>query len=324
MGWVNSVRRCCRLPYAWVANRLSAPILVLLYHRVCELPQDPHALAVSPQNFRDHMEWLRARFPIVTFDQDWSSLKEPGVCITFDDGYADNVTNALPILEELGLHATFFITTGMIDSDREFWWDELEQLLASGAETPPQLSLQHGSTRLVLDTATPTDRQHSYRVLHTLLRPLIHSEQQHLLENIRHWAGHTAGTARASHRTLSRTQLHRLAMSPSAAIGAHCLEHNVLARLAPADQRTQIQASQARLSNLTAQPVTTFAYPYGGRHDFNRASLDICREIGFRRVAANIPGLAYPWTNAMRIPRQVVRDWPIARFERWMQWAWLR
>jgi peptidoglycan/xylan/chitin deacetylase (PgdA/CDA1 family) len=43
--------------------------------------------------------------------------------ITFDDGYRDNFDNAAPILERLGLPATFFVATGFIGTDEVAWWD---------------------------------------------------------------------------------------------------------------------------------------------------------------------------------------------------------
>ena len=54
------------------------------------------------------------------------------VVITFDDGYRDNLLVAKPILEEHGLPATVFVTTGYVGSNRDFWWDELESLLRGG------------------------------------------------------------------------------------------------------------------------------------------------------------------------------------------------
>ena len=55
------------------------------------------------------------------------------MAITFDDGYADNAKLAGPILEGLGMPATFFITAGVVGSGREFWWDRLANLLLSSS-----------------------------------------------------------------------------------------------------------------------------------------------------------------------------------------------
>src|SRR5689334_4536799 len=80
-------------------NLVDSPVVILLYHRVTTLPADPQLLAVSPDNFRAHLKFLKENFPVVRFEDDWSEVKKPAVAITFDDGYADNALEALPILE---------------------------------------------------------------------------------------------------------------------------------------------------------------------------------------------------------------------------------
>lgn len=323
MGWVNHVRRWGKLPYALVANRLATPVLVLLYHRVCELPSDPQSLAVSPERFRRQLQLIREHYPVVRFGDDWAALDHPAVCITFDDGYADNVTKALPIIEELSLHATFFITTGMVGSMQEFWWDELERLLLISRERPSRLALQHQDLSVDFDTDSPSASRQAYTALHRLLRPLPQAARERLLSQLRDWAGVTA-TGRETHRALSTEQLRQLGTSPHAGVGAHTVSHDVLSTLPPGEQRRQIETSVIQLSDMLEQPVTTFAYPYGGRRDFTPVSLQICRDLGLARCAANVPGIAYPWSDPVRIPRQVVGNWDLPEFSRWLRWAWTR
>src|SRR5439155_230903 len=108
-----------------VTARLTEPIgLVLLYHRVTNLQDDPQSLAVKPENFRAHITYLRDRCRLVPFDEIGDNLERGtvSVAITFDDGYADNFIEAAPIIESIGVPVTFFITTQHIGSDREFWW----------------------------------------------------------------------------------------------------------------------------------------------------------------------------------------------------------
>src|SRR4051794_28319151 len=109
-----------------IRNAAAPPVVVLIYHRVTVLADDPQLLAVSPDKFRAQLEILK-RYPILRFEDDWSKVRQPSIVITFDDGYADNHREALPILTEYGLPATFFVTAGAVGSNSEFWWDELER-----------------------------------------------------------------------------------------------------------------------------------------------------------------------------------------------------
>ena len=108
-------------------------------------------MAVTPLQFQEQLEVLAARYHVVSLHELAHGIRGRRrgalpVAITFDDGYADNLHAALPRLEARGLPATFFITTGYVDSGRAFWWDELEQLVSC----PPKLATRRagaGSSR---------------------------------------------------------------------------------------------------------------------------------------------------------------------------------
>ena len=96
------------------ANCFGQPVVVLTYHRVAVLRDDPEQLAVSPDRFRRQLEFLRSNYPILRFDEPWGKPERMSFVITFDDGYADNLTAALPILREFDCPAAFFICAGAI------------------------------------------------------------------------------------------------------------------------------------------------------------------------------------------------------------------
>lgn len=101
---------------------------ILLYHRVADVTDDPHQLSVSKLNFQKHVEWLTHNtrvVPLATLVHNlMHNIVSPRlVSITFDDGYADNYRNALPILRAHNAPATFFVTTGKIGDTKPFYWD---------------------------------------------------------------------------------------------------------------------------------------------------------------------------------------------------------
>ncbi|MEJ2648984.1 MAG: polysaccharide deacetylase family protein, partial [Sedimentisphaerales bacterium] len=151
-------------------NLFDPPVVVLLYHRVTALPSDPQLLAVSPDNFRAHMQFLKNNFSVVRFEEDWVKVKKPALAITFDDGYADNAREALPILEEMGMPATFFVSSGTIGTWQEFWWDELEHLLRGDHSCPERFELVDHRIGKVWPTATAPERQMLFEELQPLMR----------------------------------------------------------------------------------------------------------------------------------------------------------
>lgn len=128
-------------------KRSSTPgTLVLMYHRVAAVPVDPWQIAVSPGNFEEQLRVLEENYHVIPVPELITRLREGTlsagtVCLTFDDGYADNYFTALPLLEKYWCPATFFVVTGSVGQKEGFWWDTLGDLLLNTAELPEALSI---------------------------------------------------------------------------------------------------------------------------------------------------------------------------------------
>ncbi|MCX6800315.1 MAG: polysaccharide deacetylase family protein [Candidatus Falkowbacteria bacterium] len=112
-----------------VNNWFSKPSIILFYHRVASIENDPNLLSVNPENFEKQLLYLKDHFKIISLKElakriSSKKIVKGLVAITFDDGYVDNLTNALPILEKLQVPATIFVTAGKIGSSEPFYWDE--------------------------------------------------------------------------------------------------------------------------------------------------------------------------------------------------------
>lgn len=316
------LRRTALMPRNWLLNRIDPPVVVLLYHRVGTLAEDPQMLAVTPENFRQQLRYLRERYPILRFEDDWSGISRPSVAITFDDGYADNLHEALPILEEVGVPATFFVTSGYVGSSREFWWDDLERIIGGTPSLPERFSLDDRDFGRNWPTGTAAERETLFRQLHPLMKKLTPERRDGWLEQLRRWAA-VSEQGRGTHRSLTQEELRRLAASFWVTIGAHTVTHTPLSSLTPERQREEIVRSRHDLEEWLGRPVPVFSYPFGARCDYDRASVRICREAGFARVAANVAGQAHRWTDPLQVPRQLVRNWPVDEFAARMKEFWL-
>ncbi|MFH1021401.1 MAG: polysaccharide deacetylase family protein, partial [Pseudomonadota bacterium] len=170
-------------------NIISNPVVVLCYHRVARMKSDLNALAVTPDNFRSHLEYLKRTFPIVRFEQEWPTVNRPSVAITFDDGYADNLEVALPIIEEAGVPVTFFVSTAAIDSGDEFWWDALERLVLGDSGYPGEFTAHDPRGKTTWPSATLAERKALFREVHSLLLDASAEQRLDWLRQIRAWAG---------------------------------------------------------------------------------------------------------------------------------------
>ncbi len=124
-------------------------LTVVTYHQVKDPADDGSSVGIAA--FRQQMEYLRDAYRVAPLKEAVRRLARKGsaerlVAITFDDGYLDNATTAAPVLHELGLPTTFFVSTDMIGSERPFphdalrgrerqphmTWDDLRSLIAQG------------------------------------------------------------------------------------------------------------------------------------------------------------------------------------------------
>lgn len=110
--------------FFWILSfgaNLGARAVILMYHSIADRPG--HFNSVSPAVFREQMDYLKAKgFPVISLETlvshlEKGELPEGAVVITFDDGYRDNYTEALPVLRENGFPATVFVVTGRIGSN---------------------------------------------------------------------------------------------------------------------------------------------------------------------------------------------------------------
>ncbi|MGB7925673.1 MAG: polysaccharide deacetylase family protein [Pyrinomonadaceae bacterium] len=328
------VRERLRRSPQWLRNKLAPGGLILMYHRVADLPSDPFSLAVSPQHFAEHLEALRKHSRPTSLRQLTESLqhgKSPrrAVVVTFDDGYTDNLSNAKPLLERYDVPATAFVTTGHIGEGREFMWDELERLLLRPGRLPETLSMKvQGNARewrlgeaavyseddyqrhrrwKAEERDDPSERHTLFRSLHKLLKPLPESEQQSSLDQLLAWADATAA-GRETHRTMTADEVRRLDEDGLVEIGSHTVTHPALSALTVSQQRREILESKAHLAEILGHPVRSFAYPFGGTTDYTMETVGILRESGYTSACSNFPGVVRGDTDLFQLPRIDVRD----------------
>jgi peptidoglycan/xylan/chitin deacetylase (PgdA/CDA1 family) len=293
--------------------------LILCYHRVTEGVEDPFHLCVRPDNFAAHLEeMLRSREPSTLADVSVPSHR-PRVVVTFDDGYRDNLTCALPIAESKGVPITFFVTSGILGDHNGFWWDRLGTLLRG---RPPQvreidLPLDGRNVRLPLGSSGIRADLDSVR---SHLLPLRVTEIERALAKVsEQWQVGSAPPPDAG--TLTLQNLRQLAASDTATIGAHTVDHVRLQDRTAQEQQDTISGSKGELERSIGRAVSHFAYPFGGRYDFDDRSLEAVRAAGFDTACTTLPGTARSSSDPYRLPRRLVMDWGRSRFrvqlQRW-------
>lgn len=298
-------------------------VLILYYHRIYTLKNDYHQICVSPENFRQQMEFLKGHYTLARFEEDWSLLDSDGVVVTFDDGYLDNLQFALPILEELQVPATIFVSTGTMDQQKELWWDELEYLIFCGDNIPGYFQLEDDAFGYRWDTSTWAYKENCYMSLHHLMKDFIGVEKREAwLKQLWNWRG-LKRHARKENLTVSAEECRELARSEMISIGAHTVNHPSLAALSRTEQEREIKTSIDTLSDILGKQVTLFSYPFGSyRVNYNEDSMEICRRCGIIKAASTDHSLWNLSVDSYKIPRKVVRNWGAKEFEKRLEKYW--
>ena len=305
-----------------------------MYHRVAVLDPDPWSLAVTPTHFAEQLTVLREAGLQPVGLRDLIARLGDGrpfdrsVVVTFDDGYADNLSNAAPLLAQFDVPATVFVASGYTGQTREFWWDTLDRLLTS-----PQLSASvsmqvgHEIERIDLthEAGNPAyvagwrashgaacARQVLYLRAYEVLRPLPEDERNAVLGALWESAGLTP-VPRPEYGQLDAEGLLSLNRTGLIEIGAHTVTHPELPQLTEREQWAEISASQATLGEIIATPVTAFAYPYG---IFTPETASLVRQAGYACACTTVGSAVSPGSDVFQLPRLMVEDWDGDEFGR--------
>ena len=296
-----------------IRGRLLGGGVILGYHRVAEDPGDPWKLCVSPADFESQMEILRRDFEPVRLSAVGSARRGGPleVAVTFDDGYADVFTGAVPILERHSIPATVFVVPAAIDGS--FWWDRLRAILAAPASLPERLEPS--------DTIRSPgwSRDEGLPVLHTrlhrALRTLDHDPREAALRELGEWAGSRPDEATVP-PVLSTAQLDALGSHALIEVGSHTATHADLSALTPEDLDHEIGGSRLELARLVGRDVESFSYPHGGLGPSVRERV---MRAGYRRACSSSTGLVSRGTDPFLLPR----IWPPPAggetFRRWIR-----
>ena len=138
-------------------------LLVLNYHRIGnaeETPYDSGTFGPTAEQFDRELGYIKSRFDCVTMEEALAMMTgetpvRRSLHITFDDGYLDNYQTAFPILRSHGLHATFFLPTGFIGTQRLPWWDTIAYVVKHSRKDNFKLSYPQPA-EFRLDRTTPS------------------------------------------------------------------------------------------------------------------------------------------------------------------------
>lgn len=290
--------------------RPSRQLAILRYHAVCGpegLAYAEPAISVTPEGFERHVAYLASRYRVLPLPEaaryirEGKTLPPNAVCITFDDGYADNLP-AARTLHKYGVNATFYITAGCLKGEAPFWPSEIRYLVERA--TSPHIDLSAAGEVTRIPTGTPRERNQATRLLARLFKAHPIPVREELRAQLRAAVG-VAETPSFMLTWDELREMHRLGMT----IGAHTVTHPNLPNAGPIDARAEIVGSKARLERELDAPVTMFSYPNGGAERYMTPEVArLVRDAGFDAATTSWNGFAGAQSDVYALERVQVSE----------------
>ncbi len=284
---------------------------IFIYHRVLAEKDPLFPGEVDSADFDRDLRRIGSMFNVIPLldavhRTAAGTLPPRAACITFDDGYADNVEIALPILQRHGLHATFFIATGFLNGGR-MWNDSVIELVRRAPDGVLDFS---GCGRGTYTVTSVSQRQGAIKALIGQLKYLPMAERIDEVNRLTEAA--KVGLPNDLMMTTAQVvQLHRARMG----IGAHTVNHPILASIDLPSARAEIAEGKLVLEAIIGEKVPLFAYPNGKPGaDYRAEHVAVVKDLGFEGAVSTAWGACKGRADVYQLPRFSPWDRTALRF----------
>jgi len=305
-GWTKSVILASRLLLLGAEFR-GPSAAILMYHSVMPDPaqyvDSLDGIIHSQSSFRQQMEMLARDYHPISLDDLTSKLRtgralhRHSVVITFDDGYSDNYEIAMPILNELGIPATFYVTVDCIENRRLPWpsrlrWTLRKTSLARWADS-------HGNIWSLADSAA---RQQAFLAACDDCCRFSGKIQDEFVDRFERELD-TAVPGSFGSLMMSFDQLKGL-VRHGHIVGSHTMSHPNMAHITEEEARRELSESKARLESGLNSPITHFSYPCPALSPhWNERTVEQCRTLGYDSAVTANSGLTKPGDSPLQLKR---------------------
>jgi len=256
---------------------------IILYHGVCTSePLKFNTLFITKKTFEAHLKFYKKHLNVVSLDDYYAqkfSKDKFNVCMTFDDGFANNHKYILPLLEQYQVPATFFITA-IQSVGYDILWNDFISIFG-----------KYGPDKIVVSGETYIkNRQNKYISTSTgtglieKLRNCGFSEKAAIMKELYPLSPFKTNPSDYDYwQQMSASQIAGLSASSFVTIGAHSLYHNDLARINIDDATAELVKSKFFLENITQKRISSFAFPYGS---YNPEVIAAAKRAGYTQLLA--------------------------------------
>jgi len=256
---------------------------ILIYHGICQQDQTRfNPIFLTHKTFEQHLKFYKKHFNVVSLDdyyQQKFSDQKFNICLTFDDGFANNYKYVLPLLEQYQIPATFFVTA-IRDAGCDILWNDFLGIISKYG--PDQISFKDESYRKGIHNKYISTKTGISLV--ERLRSGGFAEKAEMMDILYPLAPFKNNKHEKDYwQQMTTTQIKALSDSPFANIGAHGYFHNDLARIDINDVKTELIDSKRYLENIIQKPINSLAFPYGS---YTTEVVRVAKQTGYKQLLA--------------------------------------
>lgn len=304
--------------HLFARHRHAHELLILAYHGIVPAREAtlPSWLLLPVESFDKQLRYLTSHYEIVPLADAVRRLmagekfERPTACLTFDDGYRNNLTHALPLLEKYRAPATIFLATGFIGNARIHWTPQLERVILCSQEKTldlTDLSLGRFDLRLHRLLARAELTAKLYRMQDEPRDATLREIFKRLGPVDDDYSNFVA---------LSWDEVRQMHAGGLVSFGGHTVEHRVIFALSDSIAEYEIVGSMREIERQLGTPPLLFAYPNGTYDDFSNRAKQLAKRSGAIAAVSTVEGLNSPATDRYELRRiSVGSAMPMSEFK---------
>ena len=279
---------------------------IITYHRISnKTVNDP--LSISLETFEKQIKFLTNKFNIISLDKilDMDLPNGNYIAITFDDGYRDNLLNAVPILEKYKVPATIYITSRFLEGKCEMWWYEIKKFI----DENELINFIYNNKNYKFILKSNKSKIKAFKQISSLFKKLKYQQQNKLLELI------TRNTQRIQYTNdlLNVDDLIKLNSKKLITLGAHTHNHVALSYLNDSECLDELSTSKKIIEKIINKKVRHFAYPYGGEKEISGREPEVLKSLGYISAVTTQLNFVEKYKNYL-LPRIYLSERDIGTF----------
>lgn len=258
--------------------------VILMYHGICAPGSNSmNGRHIAQDIFDEQVKYLKENFNIITLNEVYSNIhvstENRNICITFDDGFENNLIYAKPVLNKYSVPATIFVTSlSCTDVDHKVLWNDL---IDSLAQCVAMISVEG---RVYENIGNRFICRSNGNSIHDVYEKSNRSKRDSVFDEIMaKYLNNLVGFRQDQWKLLNRSQLIELSADPLIDIQSHSHNHYHLAHLSESEAIDEIVRSKELLEATLKKKIDAIAFPYGS---YNERVKQICLKAGYNRLVA--------------------------------------